>query len=136
MQRAREVFYLYFVQNALTIALCIALGRHSIAGLTSSVSIAYTAAAVMALAVLARHQIHLSSVIWSLHVRRSLWASLAAAVATAIVYAIPTWTRGIGLIIRFGLAVAAGAIAYLIVVALQHRHHARTAQKGARLKEA
>jgi len=31
MQRAREVFYLYVVQNALTIALAIVLGRRSLA---------------------------------------------------------------------------------------------------------
>jgi len=49
MQRAREVFYLYAFQNVLTIALCIAIGRHSIAELTASVSIAYSAAAVVAL---------------------------------------------------------------------------------------
>jgi putative peptidoglycan lipid II flippase len=134
MQRAREVFYLYFIQNALTIALCIVLGRHSMAGLTSSVSIAYTAAAALALAALARHQIHLSSVIWSTHVRRSLWASLAAAIATALAYAGPTWTRGIGLIVRFGLAVGAGVIAYLVVIAIQQQRLARTQQKGARLR--
>ena len=134
MQRAREVFILYFIQNALTIALCFVLGRHSLAGLTSSVAIAYTAAAVLALVALGRHQIHLASVIWSTHVRRSLWASFAAAVATAIVYAGPTWTRGIALILRFSLAVLAGAIAYLIVVALQRRRLARTTRKGARLK--
>ena len=133
MQRAREVFYLYVIQNALTIALCFALGRHSIAGLTASVSIAYTGAAALALAALVRHQVHLSSVIWSKHVRRSLWASFAAAIATALAYSGPTWTRGIGLIVRFSLAVAAGAAAYLIVVALQQRRLARTARKGARL---
>ena len=57
MQRAREVFYLYALQNVLTIILCVAIGRHSMAGLTASVSIAYSAAAIVALAALARHHV-------------------------------------------------------------------------------
>jgi putative peptidoglycan lipid II flippase len=61
MQRAREVFFLYALENALTIALAIVLGRHSLAGLTASVSIAYSAAAVVALFALARHQVHVAS---------------------------------------------------------------------------
>ncbi len=57
MQRAREVFYLYALQNVLTIVLCVAIGRHSMAGLTASVSIAYSAAAIVALIALARHHV-------------------------------------------------------------------------------
>src|SRR5580692_2937152 len=64
MQRAREVFYLYALQNVLTIVLCVAIGRHSMAGLTASVSIAYSAAAIVALAALARHRVSIAPVIW------------------------------------------------------------------------
>ena len=122
MQRAREVFYLYAFQNVLTIVLCVAIGRHSLAGLTASVSIAYSAAAVVALAALARHQVTIATVIWSRHVRRSLVASLVSALVMALVYAAPTWNRGAGLLARFSLAFLAGLGAYaLVVVLLQHR---------------
>jgi putative peptidoglycan lipid II flippase len=133
MQRAREVFYLYALQNVLTIVLCVAIGRHSIAGLTASVSIAYSAAAVAALAALARHHVTISSVIWSRHVRRSLGASLVMALVMALAYSAPTWNRGAGLVARFSFAVVAGLGAYaLVVVILQHRV-TRVGGKDARL---
>lgn len=133
MQRAREVFYLYALQNVLTIALCFALGRHSIAGLTASVSIAYSAAAAVALGALARHQVHIASEIWSRHVRRSFAASLAAALVMALAYSAVTWTRGAGLVARFSFAAILGLLGYtLVVVVLQHRV-ARTGVKDARL---
>jgi putative peptidoglycan lipid II flippase len=134
MQRAREVFYLYALQNALTIALAIVLGRHSIAGLTSSVSIAYTAGAVVALATLARHQVSIASVIWSVHVRRSLWASLGAAITMALAYAASGATRGAGLIARFSIAAVAGLLVYALLVVVSQWRLARRSGKGARLK--
>jgi putative peptidoglycan lipid II flippase len=133
MQRAREVFYLYALQNVLTIVLCVAIGRHSIAGLTASVSIAYSAAAVVALGALARHRVDIASAIWSRHVRRSLGASLVAALAMALAYAAPTWNHGARLIARFSLAVAAGLVAYALVVVLLQRRVARVGAKDARL---
>jgi len=133
MQRAREVFYLYALQNALTVVLCVAIGRHSLAGLTASVSIAYSAAAVVALAALARHRVSIASVIWSRHVRRSLGASLVSALVMALIYAAPTWNRGAGLVARFSFAFLAGLGAYaLVVVLLQHRV-TRVGAKDARL---
>ena len=47
-------------------------GVTRIAGLTASVSIAYSAAAVVALGALARHRVNITTGIWSVHVRRSL----------------------------------------------------------------
>ncbi|MGA7834550.1 MAG: murein biosynthesis integral membrane protein MurJ [Acidimicrobiales bacterium] len=135
MQRMREVFVLYVLDNALTIALCVMLGRHSIAGLTASVSIGYSAAAVAALVVLARHRVNIITGIWSVHVRRSLLASLVAAVVIAVVYAVPTWTRGALLVLRCGGAIAAGVIAYALVVVLLRRHVRRTYTKSARLDQ-
>jgi len=125
MQRAREVFYLYALQNVATIVLCVAIGRHSIAGLTASVSIAYSAAAVVALAVLASHRVNITSVIWSRHVRRSLSASLVAALAMALAYSAPTWNRGAALVARFSLALLAGLCAYTVVVMILQRRLAR-----------
>jgi putative peptidoglycan lipid II flippase len=133
MQRAREVFYLYALQNVLTIVLCVVLGRHSIAGLTASVSIAYSAAAVVALAALARHQVTIASVIWSRHVRRSFGASVVMALVMALVYAAPTWNDGAALVARLLFSLLAGLGAYaLVVVILQHRV-TRVGAKDARL---
>jgi putative peptidoglycan lipid II flippase len=133
MQRAREVFYLYALQNVLTIVLCVAIGRHSIAGLTASVSIAYSAAAIVALGALTRHRVNITSAIWSRHVRRSLGASLVAALAMALAYSAPTWNHGAGLVARFSLAVAAGLVAYGLVVVLLQQRVARVGAKDARL---
>ncbi|MFY9783390.1 MAG: lipid II flippase MurJ [Acidimicrobiales bacterium] len=135
MQRAREVFLLYVLDNALTIALCIVLGRHSIAGLTASVSIGYTVAAVAALLVLARHRVNIITGVWSVHVRRSLSASLVATIVMAAVYAGPSWTRGPGLVSRFAGAFVVGVLVYGVVVVLLRRHVRRSFSKSARLDQ-
>ncbi len=134
MQRARVVFFLYALQNALTIVLAMVLGRHSLAGLTSSVSISYTVAAVASLATLAHHQVSIASVIWSIHVRRSLWASLGAALVMALTYAASSATRGIGLIARFSMAAVLGLLTYAVLIMLSQWRLARRSAKGARLK--
>jgi len=133
MQRAREVFLLYLFENALTIVLCIALGRHSLAGLTASVSIGYTVSAVAALIVLAQHRVNIITGVWSVHVRRSLWASLVATVVMAAVYAVPSWSHGLGLVLRFVGALVVGFFAYGVAVYLLRRHVRRTFAKSARL---
>lgn len=135
MQRAREVFILYALENALTIVLCVLLGRHSLAGLTASVSVGYTVTAVAALLVLARHHVNIIADVWSVHVRRSLWASLVASVVMAMVYAVPTSTHGLGLITRFAAAIVVGVLAYGLIVVLLHRRLRRQAPKGARLEQ-
>ena len=135
MQRAREVFYLYALQNVVTVVLCFAIGRHSLAGLTASVSIAYSAAALVALGALARPQVNLAPALWSRHVRRSLWASLLATVVMAIAYATPSWTGGALLVGRFSLAVGLGVLTYGATVLLLQRRLSRTPPKDARLKQ-
>jgi len=133
MQRARHAFMLYAFENALTIVLCVLLGRHSLAGLTASVSLAYSAAAVAVLVVLAQHEVNIVSVVWSVHVRRSLWSSLVATVVMAVVYALPSWTKGLGLVTRFGAALVAGVLVYLLVVGIQRRRLRRGFTKSVRL---
>lgn len=133
MQHARVAFYLYAFENLLTIVLLVVIGRHSLSGLTASVSIAYTASAILTLVVLGRYQVRIASVVWSSHVRRSLWASLSAALVIAIAYAVPAWDRGMGLVIRFLLAVLLGSFAYIIVVMIQQRRVSRRRPKSGRL---
>ena len=135
MQRAREVFYLYALQNALTVVLCVAIGRHSLAGLSASVSIAYSAAAAVALFALARHQVVIFSAVWSPHVRRSLFASLVATLVIALAYATPTWHRGLGLVARFSFAAVLGLAAYAVVVVVLAHRVARRGQKDVSLKQ-
>lgn len=134
MQRAREVFYLYALQNLLTIGLAIVLGRHSLAGLISSISIAYSAAAIVALYALSRYQVRIAAVIWARHVRRSLWASLVSTLVMALVYATSSANRGLGLFERFMGAAVVGAAAYITVVLLAQRTVARRSARGVRLK--
>ena len=135
MQRAREVFFLYALENVLTIALCFVLGRHSLAGLTASVSIAYSVSAVIALVVLGRHHVRIGSVIWSHHVRRSLWASLLATLVMALAYSGPTWSRGAGLAARFLMAFVLGVITYGLVVLVQQWRSGRGVAKDVRLDQ-
>jgi putative peptidoglycan lipid II flippase len=135
MQRASEVFVLYAIQNGLTIGLCVALGRHSLAGLTASVSIAYTAASMLAVIALARHHVHIASTVWSLHVRRSLRASLAAALVMALVYSAPTWDQGIRLIARLLLSLVLGFVTYVAFVMVSHYGISRRSSKDARLRQ-
>ena len=134
-QRAREVFYLYAFQNALTIALAIVLGRHSLAGLTASVSIAYTVAAVGALATLARHGVAIGPEIWSRHVRRSVGASLGASLLAALTYSASGANLGVGLVARFAEAIVAGSVAFVAIVVLLERRLTRRLAKSARLKK-
>jgi hypothetical protein len=100
----------------------------------AAISIGYAAAAVAALAVLAYYQVNITTGVWSVHVRRSLLASLAATVVIAVVYDAPDWTAGLLLVARFSLAVVAGALAYLATVVLLRRRVRQAQVKGARLE--
>jgi len=82
---------------------------------------------------LARHHVNIITGVWSVHVRRSLWASLIATAVMAAVYAVPSWDRGLGLVSRFVGAVVVGVLAYGVVVVLLRRHIRRAAFKGVRL---
>jgi putative peptidoglycan lipid II flippase len=135
MQRARQVFALYAFENLLTIVLCVALGRHSLAGLTASVSLGYSVTAIAALVVLARHHVNIITGVWSVHVRRSLWASIVATVAIAAVYAVPSWTKGLGLLARFSASLLVGVLVYGLVVVLLRRRLRRTYPKSGRLEQ-
>lgn len=129
MQHARDVFILYAVQNVATIVVAMVIGRHSLAGLTASVSIAYTGAALLALGALERRGVSVAPAIWSRHVRRSLGASLGAAAAVAATYAASGATRGAGLVERTALALGAGLAVFALAVTILERRLARREQK-------
>jgi len=135
MQRARQVFFLYVLDNGLTIALCVVLGRHSVVGLMAAISIGYSATAIASLMVLAHYRVNIITGVWSVHVRRSLLAALVASALVAVAYDVPTWTSGLGLLTRFAGAVAVGAIAYTLVVVALRRRVRRAYVKSARLEK-
>ena len=121
MQRAVDVFGLYALQNALTIALCVVLGRHSLAGLTASVSLAYAAAALVAVVVLRLRRVAIASTIWGVHVRRSVYASLAMGLVMAAAWSSVTSTHGTGLVVRGAFAALVGGVTYVLFVLVAQR---------------
>ena len=116
MQRARDVFILYVIENALTVVLCASIGRTTLGGVCASVSLAYTASAVLALVVLAHQSVNLSGELRSPYVLRSLVASLVAGFALAVGDAASGATTGAGLVMRLIQSVALGASAYVAVL--------------------
>ena len=113
MQRARDVFVLYVLENALTVGLCWAIGRHSMAGLSASVSVAYTVSGLVAIIALHQYGVHVHRALIGVHVRRAVLASLIMAIVIAVVYAASTWSGGAGLVIRSAVAALAGGAVYL-----------------------
>ena len=133
MQRARDVFYLYALQNGLTILLAMSIGRHSMAGLCASVSISYSAIALVGLANLTRHQVSISATLWSKHVLRSVLASVASGIVIAMAYASSTASSGFGLLTRFGASAFLGMLMYLTFIVIWQRNAVRNRKKSVRL---
>ena len=133
MQRARDVFLLYVLDNGVAVALCVAIGRHSVAGLCAAVSIGYTVAALAALGTLALHGVDIVATVGGVHVRRSLAATLVATLVMAAVYAGPTWSHGLKLVARFAAAGLAGTLGYLLVATVGARRARRAGGPRARL---
>jgi putative peptidoglycan lipid II flippase len=127
MQHARDTFWLYVVQNVATVLIALAIGRHSLGGLTASVSIAYLFAALLAVATLSYRGASLWSALVSAHIVRALGAALGAALAMAVVYNLRNWVTGPGLVVRLVLAVLSGGVVYGGLLAATHRrtqsHH-------------
>jgi putative peptidoglycan lipid II flippase len=120
-QRARDVFFLYVVENAVTVGLCVVLGHGSLAGVTASVALAYTATAVLALVVLAHYGVNLLSELFGRHVTRSAAASVVAGLALSVADAASGATTGFGLTLRLVQSLLAGALAYVAMVAWWQR---------------
>ncbi len=134
MQRTKVAFYLYLVENALNVVLAVALvGPLGVRGLALSLSIAYTVAAVLALAVFRQWFGRLAD--------RETWAPLgrviAATVPMAVVVLVVSNLSGstsvAGLLARVTAAVLAGGLTFgAVVVWLGRRHDARREPPPAR----
>ena len=123
-QNARDTFGLYLLQNVATIALAVVMGRHSLAGLTASVAVAYFVAAVASLVVLAHRRIALWEHVATAPIIRSLGASLVAAVVSALAFNLYGWSSGLGLVVRLGFAATSGLVVYGGLLRFAHRRGA------------
>jgi putative peptidoglycan lipid II flippase len=132
MQRARDVFILYVIENSLNVLLALTIGRHSISALAGSVSIAYSATAVVALATLSRYDVEIGAVLLGPFLRRSSVAAVVGAVFVALGYAAVTWNRGLGLILHTGFAVVIGALGYFTTILLWQGRAGASSKNGMR----
>ncbi len=134
MQRTKVAFYLYLVENGVNIVLAIALVHPlGVRGLALSLSIAYTVAALLALAVFRRWFGHLADrEAWS-PLGRVLVASVPMAVVVLVVSNLSGSTSTVELLARVLGAVAAGGVTFgAVVVWLGRRHDARRPPPPAR----
>ena len=119
MQDTRTAFYLYLVENGINIIFGVALvGPLGVRGLALSISIAYTLAAIVALAVI-RHRIGgLGGDNLTRPIKRVIGASAVMAVITVLAVNVSSSTHGVGLLARVVLAVVAGALAYVVTAGI------------------
>ncbi len=127
MQRTRVAFWLYLVENGLNVALALLLVRPlGVRGLALSLSIAYTVAALLALATFRRWFGRLAEPSsWSPLVR-VLVATVPMGVVVLVVSNLSASTSVGGLLARLVASVVAGAVTFgAVVIALGRRHDAR-----------
>jgi putative peptidoglycan lipid II flippase len=124
MQRTKVAFYLYLVENGLNIALAIALVHPlGVRGLALSLSIAYTVAALLALAVFRQWFGRLAPrETWA-----PLWRVVIACIPMGAVVLVVSNLSGStspgGLLARVVGAILAGGLTFAAVVVLLGRHH-------------
>jgi putative peptidoglycan lipid II flippase len=126
MQDTRTAFRLYLVENGLNIGFGVALvGPLGVRGLALSLTIAYSVAAVLALAVV-RHRVGgLGGDDLITPVKRVLLASGVMGVVTVLAVNVSGATSGPALLGRVVLAVVVGILAYGATAALLGARHAR-----------
>ena len=130
MQRARDAFWLYVVENGLNIALAVTIGRHSIGVLTATVSIAYTVAAVVALWVVRRRAGTLGAPGCYRPLGRVAVATACTGVVTLLASAATGWMNGTGLAARLVWSLAAGTATFVVVSAWLTRRARRAVTRG------
>ena len=126
MQDTRTAFRLYLVENGLNILFGVALvGPLGVRGLALSLSIAYTAAAGLALVVIRRRVGGLGGDDLTIPVKRVLAASGVMAVATVLALNVSGAPSGAGLLARVVLAVVVGVVAYVATAGVLAERAAR-----------
>ena len=129
MQDTRTAFRLYVVENGTNIVFGLLLvGPLGVRGLALSLSIAYTVAALLAMAVVRQRVGGLGGDDLTTPVKRVLAASAVMAVVTVVVVNLSGAPSGWGLLVRVVAAVVFGALAYgaaaALLAARQERHRA------------
>ena len=128
MQDTRTAFRLYLVENGLNIVFGVALvGPLGVRGLALSLSIAYSAAALLAMAVIRQRVGGLGGDELTVPVRRVLAASGVMAVTTVLAVNVSGATSGAGLLARVVLAVVVGLVTYLVTAAVLAERASRRA---------
>jgi peptidoglycan biosynthesis protein MviN/MurJ (putative lipid II flippase) len=118
MQDTRTAFRLYVVENGTNIVFGVLLvGPLGVRGLALSLSIAYTLAAVLALAVVRRRVGGLGGDDLTTPVKRVLAASAVMAAATVVTVNLSGAPSGFGLLARVVGAVVVGGVAYVVTAA-------------------
>ncbi len=114
MQRTKVAFWLYLVENVINVVLAIVLvGPMSVRGLAVSLSIAYSVAAVLGIAVLRAWLGHFGGRrAWS-PLKGSGLSTLVMGVVVLVASNLSGASHGIGLLVRVLGSVAAGTLAYL-----------------------
>jgi putative peptidoglycan lipid II flippase len=127
MQRTKVAFYLYLVENGLNVVLAVALVHPlGVRGLALSLSISYTVAALLALAVFHQWFGRLAPPESWAPLWRVVIASVPMGVVVLVVSNLSGSTSFAGLALRVGGAVVAGAVTFgAVVVWLGRRHDAR-----------
>lgn len=132
MQDLRTAFWLYVLENGVNIAGAIILAGPAhlgLRGVTLSISIAYSVAAVAALILLRRRIGSLDDAPMAPAVLRGASATAAAVVGAALMANLLASTSAAGLLGRLGLGVCGGTVAYLLMAGLvstmSRRRHPR-----------
>jgi putative peptidoglycan lipid II flippase len=114
MQDTRTAFRLYLVENAINIVVALLLvGPMGVRGLALSLSVAYTAAALIGLSVLRNRVGGLGGPELTTPVTRVLGASAVMALATVLALSVSGASSGFALFARVVFAVVVGVVAYV-----------------------
>jgi putative peptidoglycan lipid II flippase len=113
MQRTKVAFWLYLVENAINVVFAVALVHPlGVRGLALSLSIAYSAAAIAGVVVLRRWLGPLGDARTWAPLRRVAIATVVMGVVVLVVSNLSGADHGVGLLVRIGGSVIAGALVY------------------------
>ncbi len=127
MQRTRVAFWLYLLENGVNVVLAVALVHPlGVRGLALSLSVAYTVAAVAALAVLRGWLGRLGDRRTWAPLRRSVTATVVMGVVVLVVSNLSGADHGLALLARVVGSVAVGAVVFVAVSVVLGRRAERT----------
>ena len=127
VQNLRAAFWLYVLENAVNVAVAVALaGPLGVRGIALSISIAYTVAAVVALEVVRRAVHGLDGDLVLRPLGRVLLATAALVVGAALGSNLTASETAVGLLLRVVVGAAAGAAAFVLAAGFLARRRSAT----------